>query len=66
MEFQEFSQLTLSQILEAHTKAERKRHDALLRRNVRPRPNRKKTRFGFWDVFIVLICVSLVGLSLYL
>lgn len=66
MEFQEFSQLTLSQIIEAHTRAERKRHDALLRRNARPRPNRKSHKFGFWDAFIVLIGVSLVGLCLYL
>ena len=65
MEFKEFSQLTLSEMLNAHHEAERKRYADLIRKNRNPRPNRKRTRFGLADWMLVSAGV-LVGLYIYI
>ena len=66
MEFKEFSQLTLSEMLNAHHEAERKRYADLIRKNRNPRPNRKRTRFGLCDWMLISMGVVLVGLYIYI
>ena len=66
MQLQEFSQLTLSEMLNAHHEAERKRYADLIRKNRKPRPNRKRTRFGLCDWMLVSAGAVLVGLYIYI
>jgi len=66
VEFKEFSQLTISQILQSHNEAERKRYADLIRKNRNPRPNRKRTRFGLCDWMLISMGVVLVGLYIYI
>ena len=66
MQLQEFSQLTLSEMLNAHHEAERKRYADLIRKNRNPRPNRKRTRFGLCDWMLISMGVVLVGLYIYI
>lgn len=66
MEFKEFSQLTFFEIINAHHEAERKRYADLIRKNRKPRPNRKRTRFGLADWMLVSAGTVLVGLYIYI
>lgn len=66
MEFKEFSQLTISQILQSHNEAERKRYADLIRKNRKPRPNRKRTRIGLCDWMLISMGVVLVGILFYI
>ena len=66
MKLQEFSQLAISQILQSHHEAERKRFADLIRKNRKPRPNRKRTRFGLCDWMLISMGVVLVGILFYI
>ena len=66
MEFKELSALTITQVLETHNAAERKRYAALIRKNRKPRPNQKRTRFGLVDWMLISAGTVLVGLYIYI
>lgn len=66
MKFQEFSALTITQVLEAHNAAERKRYAALIRKNRKPRPNQKRARLGLVGWMLISAGTVLVGLCVYI